>query len=78
MQTGTPVDFGFWVVVSRQTIQFFKLEDTKFKIDIKNFMSWTQVYITGLSRALDPSNENIENHLEKRYKLADDEESTIL
>ena len=36
------------------------------------------MYITGLSRAVDPSDEDIENHLEKRYKLADDEEGTIL
>ena len=34
-------------------------------------MSWTQVYVTGLSRAINPSDEEIEAYLSQRYSLAD-------
>lgn len=34
-------------------------------------MSWTQVYVTGLTRAINPSDEEIEAHLCKRYSLTD-------
>ena len=34
-------------------------------------MSWTQVYVTGLARAIDPSDEEIEAYLCKRYSLTD-------
>mmetsp|Transcript_12218 Transcript_12218/g.20119 ORF Transcript_12218/g.20119 Transcript_12218/m.20119 type:complete len:164 (-) Transcript_12218:3487-3978(-) len=33
-------------------------------------MSWTQVYVTGLARAINPSDEEIEAYLCKRYSLA--------
>ena len=32
-------------------------------------MSWTQVYVTGLARAINPSDEEIEAYLCKRYSL---------
>lgn len=35
-------------------------------------MSWTQVYVRGLSRSLDPSDEEIENLLNERYNLTSD------
>ena len=35
-------------------------------------MSWTQVYITGLTRSLEPSDEDIEKLLDARYELASD------
>jgi len=35
-------------------------------------MSWTQVYITGLARSLEPSDEDIEKLLNLRYELASD------
>jgi hypothetical protein len=35
-------------------------------------MAWIQVYIKGLSRSTDPSNEVIENLLNARYNLIDD------
>mmetsp|Transcript_27369 Transcript_27369/g.42064 ORF Transcript_27369/g.42064 Transcript_27369/m.42064 type:complete len:171 (+) Transcript_27369:51-563(+) len=45
-------------------------------------MSWTQVYISGLSRTIDPTDEDIEIHLNTRYNLApnehDDENTNIL
>jgi hypothetical protein len=34
-------------------------------------MSWTQVYVTGLARAINPSDEEIEHYLCKRYSLTD-------
>ena len=34
-------------------------------------MSWTQVYVTGLARAVNPSDEEIEAYLCKRYSLTD-------
>ena len=34
-------------------------------------MSWTQVYVTGLARAINPSDEEIEDYLSKRYYLTD-------
>ena len=34
-------------------------------------MSWTQVYVTGLARAINPSDEEIEAYLCKRYSLTD-------
>jgi hypothetical protein len=34
-------------------------------------MSWTQVYVTGLPRAINPSDEEIEHYLCKRYSLTD-------
>jgi len=33
-------------------------------------MSWTQVYVTGLARAINPSDEEIEAYLSQRYSLA--------
>lgn len=33
-------------------------------------MSWTQVYVTGLSRSVEPSDEDIEKRLVDRYSLA--------
>lgn len=33
-------------------------------------MSWTQVYVTGLARAINPSDEEIESYLSQRYSLA--------
>ena len=35
-------------------------------------MSWTQVYITGLSRSTDPSDKEIETLLDARYNLTND------
>jgi RNA recognition motif-containing protein len=32
-------------------------------------MSWTQVYVTGLSRTVDPTDEKLEELLDKRYGL---------
>ena len=34
-------------------------------------MSWTQVYVTGLARAINPYDEEIEHYLCKRYSLTD-------
>jgi RNA recognition motif-containing protein len=36
-------------------------------------MSWTQVYVTGLSRSVSPTDEEIENDLCQKYSLAADE-----
>jgi hypothetical protein len=33
-------------------------------------MSWIQVYVSGLSRTVDPSDEDIESHLNIRYSLS--------
>ena len=45
-------------------------------------MSWTQVYISGLSQSLEPSNEDIELALDTRYNLSgntvDDHSTNIL
>lgn len=35
-------------------------------------MSWTQVYVMGLSRSVDPSDEDIEAMLDERYSLSND------
>jgi hypothetical protein len=37
-------------------------------------MSWIQVYISGLSRTIDPSDDDIETHLNTRYNLAPSED----
>lgn len=36
-------------------------------------MSWTQVHLTGLSRSVDPSDEDIETMLDERYTLSTDD-----
>lgn len=38
-------------------------------------MSWAQVYISGLSRSIDPSDKEIENLLVARYNLTEERES---
>mmetsp|Transcript_25786 Transcript_25786/g.29480 ORF Transcript_25786/g.29480 Transcript_25786/m.29480 type:complete len:159 (+) Transcript_25786:179-655(+) len=38
-------------------------------------MSWTQVYISGLYRTADHTDEDIETHLNARYRLAEDTNS---
>lgn len=35
-------------------------------------MSWTQVYVTGLSQTVEPSDEEIEKLLDNRYNLSND------
>ncbi|KAL7537043.1 hypothetical protein ACHAXR_007551 [Thalassiosira sp. AJA248-18] len=35
-------------------------------------MSWTQVFVSGLPKSVDPSNEEIENMLDRRFNLTDD------
>ena len=40
-------------------------------------MSWTQVYVTGLSKSINPSDMEIENILNTRYDLTDDDNNVM-
>ncbi|MGK3734882.1 MAG: hypothetical protein ACI90V_001721 [Bacillariaceae sp.] len=41
-------------------------------------MSWTQVYVTGLSKSINPSDKKIENILNVRYDLTDDDNNGVM